>query len=42
MKLNVKAFALAGGIVWGLNWFGLTWWYILTVPRCFVWVNHIK
>lgn len=30
MKLNVKAFALAGGIVWGINWFGLTWWYILT------------
>lgn len=30
MKLNVKAFALAGGIVWGINWFGLTWWMILT------------
>ncbi len=29
MKLNVKAFALAGGIVWGLNWFVLTWWMIL-------------
>ena len=30
MKLNIKAFALAGGIVWGVNWFGLTWLYILT------------
>ena len=30
MKLNVKAFALAGGLVWGFNWFGLTWWYIAT------------
>lgn len=29
MKLNVKAFALAGGIVWGFNWFILTWWMIL-------------
>jgi hypothetical protein len=29
MKLNVKAFALAGGIVWGVNWFALTWWMIL-------------
>jgi len=28
MKLNVKAFALAAGIVWGINWFGLTWWII--------------
>lgn len=26
MKLNVKAFALAAGLVWGINWFGLTWW----------------
>ena len=30
MKLNVKAFALAGGIVWGINWFGLAWWMMLT------------
>jgi hypothetical protein len=29
MKLNTKAFALAGGIVWGFNWFVLTWWMIL-------------
>jgi len=28
MKLNVKAFALAGGVVWGINWFFLTWWMI--------------
>ena len=29
MKLNTKAFALAAGLVWGFNWFGLTWWMIL-------------
>jgi hypothetical protein len=29
MKLNIKAFALAAGITWGINWFGLTWWMIL-------------
>lgn len=29
MKLNVKAFAIAGGLVWGFNWFALTWWMIL-------------
>jgi hypothetical protein len=28
MKLNVKAFALAAGAVWGINWFLLTWWII--------------
>lgn len=26
MKLNVKAFALAGGIIWGANWFFVAWW----------------
>lgn len=26
MKLNVKAFALAGGILWALSMFILTWW----------------
>jgi len=26
MKLNVKAFALAVGLMWGINWFALTWW----------------
>jgi hypothetical protein len=26
MKLNVKAFALSVGLVWGINWFALTWW----------------
>jgi hypothetical protein len=29
MKLNIKAFALAAGLVWGFNWFILTWWMIL-------------
>jgi len=29
MKLNIKAFAFAGGLVWGFNWFLLTWWMIL-------------
>jgi len=28
MKLNIKAFALACGILWGLGLFGLTWWLI--------------
>lgn len=28
MKLDVKAFALAGGIFWGLGLFVLTWWII--------------
>jgi len=28
MKLNVKAFALACGIIWGLGLFFLTWWII--------------
>ena len=28
MKLNVKAFALAFGLVWGLGLFILTWWII--------------
>lgn len=28
MKLNVKAFGLACGIVWGLGLFLLTWWII--------------
>ena len=26
MKLNVKAFALAGGILWGASMFIITWW----------------
>ena len=29
MKLNVKAFALSFGLVWGLSIFLLTWWIIL-------------
>ena len=28
MKINVKAFALTCGIVWGLGLFALTWWII--------------
>ncbi len=26
MKLNVKAFALAGGVLWGASMFIITWW----------------
>ena len=29
MKINPKALALALGLVWGVNWFFLTWWMIL-------------
>ena len=28
MKLNVKAFALTCGLVWGFGLFSLTWWII--------------
>ena len=28
MKIDVKAFALACGIIWGLGLFALTWWII--------------
>jgi hypothetical protein len=28
MKLNVKAFAIACGLIWGLGLFALTWWII--------------
>lgn len=28
MKLNIKAFGLACGIVWGLGMFFLTWWLL--------------
>jgi len=28
MKLNIKAFALACGIIWGIGLFALTWWII--------------
>jgi hypothetical protein len=28
MKLNVKAFALACGLVWGFGLFFMTWWII--------------
>lgn len=29
MKLNVKAFALTCGVIWGLGLFILTWWIIV-------------
>ena len=29
MKLNVKAFAVTCGLIWGLGIFCLTWWIIL-------------
>lgn len=28
MRLNVKAFALAFGLIWGFGLFALTWWII--------------
>ena len=28
MKLNIKAFALTCGLVWGIALFLLTWWFI--------------
>ncbi|NEO87624.1 MAG: hypothetical protein F6J87_25685 [Spirulina sp. SIO3F2] len=28
MKLNIKAFALAFGLIWGVGLFCLTWWLI--------------
>lgn len=30
MKLDLKAFALAGGLFWGMGIFILTWWLLLT------------
>lgn len=30
MKLDLKAFSLAGGLFWGLGIFILTWWLLLT------------
>ncbi|MHC4555571.1 MAG: hypothetical protein ACYSUS_09895 [Planctomycetota bacterium] len=29
MRLNVKAFALACGLIWGLGLFCMAWWLIL-------------
>ncbi|MBC8377913.1 MAG: bacteriophage holin [Planctomycetes bacterium] len=38
MKLNVKAFALTCGLLWGLGILCLTWWLVLLEgpepPRC--------
>jgi hypothetical protein len=28
MKLNIKAFAITCGLIWGVGVFGLTWWII--------------
>jgi len=28
MKLNIKAFAITCGLMWGIGLFGLTWWVI--------------
>ena len=28
MKLNIKAFSLTCGIIWGIGLFSLTWWII--------------
>jgi hypothetical protein len=28
MQLNIKAFALACGLIWGIGLFGMTWWII--------------
>jgi len=40
MKLDVKAFAVTCGLVWGLGLFCLTWWIILwegnNVPSVFL------
>jgi hypothetical protein len=29
MKLNIKAFALACGLMWGIGVFGLAWWIMM-------------
>ena len=29
MKLNVRAFALTGGLIWGIGLFLIAWWIIL-------------
>ena len=29
MKINAKASGLAFGLLWGFNWFMLTWWMIV-------------
>ncbi len=29
MKLNVRAFAITSGIIWGVGLFALTWWIIM-------------
>lgn len=43
MRLNVKAFALACGLVWGLGLFCLTWWIIAFEGATgeLMWIGHI-
>ena len=36
MKLNIKAFALTRGLIWGIGLFLLTWWIIV-----FAWLYHL-
>jgi len=43
MKLNVQAFALSCGIIWGVGLFLLTWWIILFggTPDEFAFIGRI-
>ena len=43
MRLNIKAFALTCGLVWGLGLFALTWWVIAFdgVTHEVTWVGRI-
>ena len=43
MKINVKAFALTCGILWGIGLFGLTWWIIAFdgVTHEVTWIGRI-
>jgi hypothetical protein len=42
MKLNIKAFGLTCGLVWGLGIFCLTWWVILFegTTHDLMWIGH--
>jgi len=43
MKLNVKAFALTCGLVWGFGVFFLTWWVIAFdgASTESIWLSHL-
>lgn len=43
MKLDIKALALAGGILWGLTVFLVTWWVIILDGASGdpTWLGHI-